>query len=197
MLLPFNQCPVHEGGLWAASAQRKAQHGSIVKASSPVMYSHIPSHYIPSSPQWNTITAAVQWLWKEKDIILAQYFPFYSAHAEDQALWIFFFFDTHSSKRLVRQKSWGFYWILFGKFFVLRSMFACICLDLQQVIVGEHLQQEQRGGDTAGVAVLPALGAAVPWLPAGGLQVRSGVARVADRPEPRVGWSQVNPSLQT
>lgn len=94
MLLPFNQCPVHEGGLWAASAQRKAQHGSIVKASSPVMYSHIPSHYIPSSPQWNTITAAVQWLWKEKDIILAQYFPFYSAHAEDQALWIFFFWHS-------------------------------------------------------------------------------------------------------
>lgn len=84
----------------------------------------------------------------------------------------------------------------FWKFFVLRSFFACICLDLQQVIVGEHLQQEQWGGDAAGVAVLPALGAAVPWLSASGLQVRSGVTRVADQPEPGVGWPQVNPSPQ-
>lgn len=123
MLLPFNQCPVHEGGLWAASAQRKAQHGSIVKASSPVMYSHIPSHYIPSSPQWNTITAAVQWLWKEKDIILAQYFPFYSAHAEDQALWIFFFLT------LIHQSVW---WDrspgVFTEFFLENFLYWDLCL---------------------------------------------------------------------
>lgn len=128
MLLPFNQGPVHGGGLWAAIAQRKAQHGSIVKASSPVMHSQIPCHYIPSSPQSNTITAAFQWIRKEKDIILAQDFPFYSAHAVDQAL--LNFFDTHSSKHLVRQKSWGVYWIPFGNFFALRFFFfLCICLD--------------------------------------------------------------------
>lgn len=47
--------------------------------------------------------------------------------------------------------------------FVLRSFFfACKCLNPQQVIMGEHLQQEQRGGVAAGVAVLPTLGAAVP-----------------------------------
>lgn len=123
MLLPFNQGPVHAGGLWAASAQRKAQHGSIVKASSPVMYSQIPSHYIPSSPQSNTITAAVQQLWKEKDIILAQYFPFYSAHAEDQGLWIFL--------TLIHQSIWwdsspGVFTEFFLEPFVLRSFFLLV-----------------------------------------------------------------------
>ncbi|XP_062868698.1 tubulin polyglutamylase TTLL7 isoform X2 [Trichomycterus rosablanca] len=45
-------------------------------------------------------------------------------------------------------------------------------LQLWQVILGEHLQQKQRAGVAAGDAVLPPLGAGVPGLPAGGLQVR-------------------------
>lgn len=112
---------------------------------------------------------------------------------------IIYFFLTRIHQSVWWDRSPGVFMEFFLGIFALCSFvfFACICLEPQQVIMGEHLQQEQRGGDATGVAVLPAPGAAVPWLSSCGLQVRSGVAWVADQPEPRVGWPQVNPSPQT
>lgn len=56
-----------------------------------------------------------------------------------------------------------------------------------QLIVGEHLQQEQRGDFISGAAVLPPGGPAVPRLSVGRLQVRLRVPRLPERPQPRVG----------
>lgn len=53
-----------------------------------------------------------------------------------------------------------------------------------QLVVGDHLQQEQRGGVAAGAAVLPPAGPAVPRLPVGRLQVCLRVPRLFDRAQP-------------
>lgn len=60
-----------------------------------------------------------------------------------------------------------------------------------KLLVGDHLQQEQRGGVTAGAAVLPAAGPAVPRLSVGRLQVRLGVPWLFERTQPRMGRHQV------
>lgn len=60
-----------------------------------------------------------------------------------------------------------------------------------QLIVGEHLQQEQRGDFISGAAVLPPGGPAVPRLPVGRLQVCVRVPRLSERSEPWVGRHQV------
>lgn len=56
-----------------------------------------------------------------------------------------------------------------------------------QFIVGDHLQQGQRGVVAPGAAVLPAAGPVVPRLPAGRLQVCFGVPWLFDRTQPRMG----------
>lgn len=62
--------------------------------------------------------------------------------------------------------------------------------------MGDGLQQEQRGAVTAGAAVLPEAGSALPGLPARGLQVCGRLPGIADWPQPGVGRHQVRPTAR-